>query len=329
MSWGAAALTSLLVILARPSTWVAALAGFLVRGGLVLFILPIVILPTPVGLANIVAPTLTSFVFGGVSPSFVALVGAISGAVLAWLVIGGLLAATLERWLIETVAGDEEFARSGAGPTGARAGIAWQILGARMIAFVPLAVALVWGAARVVDVTYRELTVPSDVVTPIVLRVVRAVPDALAAIVGTWVLGECLGALAARLIVLDDRSLDHALLGAAAYLLRHPLTVLATFVLPALAFALVATTTLLAAALTWESLRTVLVVARHGDELSVLLSLVLFVTVWAAGLVAAGLIVAWRSAIWTGEILRIPGTMGASGGGRTGDWKPPPLSGTL
>ena len=39
--------------------------------------------------------------------------------------------------------------------------VAWRILAVRVIALVPLAIALTWGAVRIVDATYRELTVPS------------------------------------------------------------------------------------------------------------------------------------------------------------------------
>ena len=60
---------SLLVTLARPSTWVLALAAFLLRGGLLVFVIPIVVIPTPAGLADVVGPLLISFVFGGVSPA--------------------------------------------------------------------------------------------------------------------------------------------------------------------------------------------------------------------------------------------------------------------
>ena len=49
---------SLAAVLGRPRWWLIALAGYLVRGGLLLFLVPIVVLPTPAGLANAVAPTL-------------------------------------------------------------------------------------------------------------------------------------------------------------------------------------------------------------------------------------------------------------------------------
>ena len=43
MSWGAGLAASLLVVLPRPATWIVALASFLVRGGILLFLAPIVV----------------------------------------------------------------------------------------------------------------------------------------------------------------------------------------------------------------------------------------------------------------------------------------------
>ena len=55
--WGTLG-ASLLAVLARPSTWAFGLLGFLVRGGWLLVVAPFVVVPTPIGLANIVAPVL-------------------------------------------------------------------------------------------------------------------------------------------------------------------------------------------------------------------------------------------------------------------------------
>ena len=79
VSRGAALSGALLVTLASPATWPLALAGFLLRGGLIVVALPILVLPTPVGLGNVLAPTLTAFVFGGVSVELVAVVVADRG----------------------------------------------------------------------------------------------------------------------------------------------------------------------------------------------------------------------------------------------------------
>ena len=77
MSRGAALSGALLVTLASPATWPLALAVFLLRGGLLVVALPILVLPTPVGLGNLLAPTLTAFVFGGISLQLVVMVGTI------------------------------------------------------------------------------------------------------------------------------------------------------------------------------------------------------------------------------------------------------------
>ena len=332
MSWRAAALTSFLVTLTRPATWVVALAGFLVRGGLVLFLIPIVALPTPVGLANLLAPTLTPFVFGGVSPFFVALIAAIGASVLAWLVGGGWVAAATERSLIATIATDDDVAsETGVRPDTVRTapGAAGRILAVRLTALIPLAIALVWGAARVVDVTYLELTAPSDSVTPVGLRILRSVPDAVAAIIGTWVVAETVGAIAARRVVLYRDGVPRALGAAAGLIVRRPITTLLSFTVPTLGILLVAFPAAIAAGIAWDRLRIALVGARPGDEVAIAVSLGLFLAVWTGGLAATGVVVSWRHAMWTIEVLRSRVPLIAPDLGATMDWNRAGRSGTL
>ena len=108
------------------------------------------------------------------------------------------------------VAGDEEVAVAAATPgSGGRrgvprpdGGVAARILVARLIAAVPLGVALALGSIRLVLVTYRELTAPLDVATPLAIRVLRGTPEVVVAVVVTWMLAEIVGALAARRIAL-------------------------------------------------------------------------------------------------------------------------------
>ncbi len=88
--------SGLLVTLATPATWPLALATFLLRGGIVLFVLPIVVLPTPVGIGNTFGPTLTALALGSV-PAEAILCGGLAVAFgLLWLIGGGWLAAALE-----------------------------------------------------------------------------------------------------------------------------------------------------------------------------------------------------------------------------------------
>jgi hypothetical protein len=332
VSWGAGLAASLLVVLPRPGTWIVALAAFLVRGGIIVFLIPIVVLPSPVGLANIFGPTITTFWLGGVSVGFAAVVTAIFAAFFIWLVVGGWVAAVTERDLIELVAADEELGAGGAIPhpsTARRRGRIWRIVLVRLAAHVPLAVALGYGSLRLVQAAYRELTLPSDVVTPIAWRIVVAAPDAVIAIVVAWALGEILGSLGARRLVLWGQSVDAAYVGAWADLLRRPLTTLATFAVPTLVLGLVVGPVLLAAGVVWDALRTGLSGADAGDALLVLLTMLTFVAIWTAGLLLAGLAAAWRSAAWTVETVRTRGTYGALEHRQTGDWNDPEPSGSL
>ena len=41
----------------RPALWIVALCGFLARGGIVLLVLPMIPLPSTVGMATFVGPT--------------------------------------------------------------------------------------------------------------------------------------------------------------------------------------------------------------------------------------------------------------------------------
>ena len=176
------------------------------RGGLLLVALPIVVLPTPVGLGNILAPTLTSVIFGGVSAGSSSWWPRSCWRGLAWVVAGGLLAAILEAEAARIVAATRSFAagtRVGSPRVSRRRRAeAGRIFVARLLAHLPLAVALAWGSARLVAVTYRELTNPFDVATPLVWRVLRASPEVVAAIALTWMLGQAVGAIAARRIAL-------------------------------------------------------------------------------------------------------------------------------
>lgn len=332
MSWGAAMLAALLIVLPRPGTWVVALAAFLVRGGLLLFLVPIVVLPSPVGLANLLGPSITAFWLGGLSLGLAAIVAAIFGAFLAWLLIGGWAAAVTERDLIELVAADDEVAGMAPTRTGSETrqrGRIWRIVLVRLACHIPLAVALGYGAVRLVEATYRELTLPGDVTTPIAWRVIAAVPEAVVGIAVAWSFGEALGSLAARRLVLWRQSVDAAYVGAWADLLRRPLSTAATFAAPAVVLALVVGPVVLAAGIIWEALRAELAGPTAEDVPIVVATILAFIAIWSAGLLVAGLLAAWRSAAWTVEGLRTRGTFGVVAGSRPGSFNGPEASGSV
>lgn len=343
MTVGATLVTSLLATLAHPATWMLALAGFLVRGGIVAFLVPILVLPTPVGLANLAGPTLVEFVFGGFSINLVVLLAIGIGAVISWIVFGGLLAAALEVECIRIVARDEDVTSGAA--TGDVAAVgpsdstrppahafdptrqALRVLAARMAMLFPLLATIAWASARTVAVTYEELTLPSDITIPIVWRIVAAVPDAIVVVVLVWLVGEIVGGLAARRIVLDGASIARGLSGAVTHAIRHPIRTLGLFGVPAAVLLLVLVPAAAAASVAWAGLRAAL---ADGDGLAAVVGLVVFVALWGGGLVLAGMVAAWRHAAWTVDsVRRGHRTFGGSAVGRQGDWIAGGGSGTL
>jgi len=325
MTAGATLVASLLLALARPRIWPLALATFLLRGGFLLVLAPIVVLPSAVALSNVLTPLLSTVVFHGFASIALPLLVVGLGA-LVWLCGGGLVAAAAESEQVRLIAADDE-----AWPKGRPARDlapaehpAWRVLTVRLLAHLPLLLALSWGAIRIVTVTYRELTVPSDVAVAIVLRVARGAPDAVAVVVGAWLVGETVGAIAARRVILLRERVPTALGRAAIRLVRHPLhgVVLATGPLVALLVVLLGVG--LAGSATWDALRAAL--SFGNDRLSVVALLVALVALFAGGLLLIGVISAWRAAVWTVELA---GTFGGAAYDPEGPWHAGNDSGTL
>lgn len=306
MTRGVALSGALLVTLATPATWPLALAVFLIRGGILLVALPIVELPTPVGLGNVVAPTLTSIAFGSVSVEVLIVSGAAVVGVSVWLIAGGWLAAALEAEGTRIVALDEEVVALHARPVPPTTGrTAARILAARLIANVPLGIVLAWGSVRLVVSAYHELTSPLDVSTPIVLRVLRGSPEVVIAIVLAWMIGEIVGAVAARRVVLAGAGVAGALRSALATCARHPLSVFARFWVPTLGLVIVLVPSAVAAGSAWGAVDSVL--GEPADPIRILVAVLLLVLLWIVGLLLASVVCAWRAAVWTvAEVDREP-----------------------
>ena len=164
MTRGGTLLAALLVTLARPATWPLALAAFLIRGGILMILLPIVVLPTTVGLGTVFGPFLLTVAFGSIPIEVILAIAGVGIGALIWLVGGGWFAAGLEAAGAWVVAGDEEVA----GPAGRvpangpktserprtsqlpppDGGVASRILVARLLSTVPLGVVLALGSIR-------------------------------------------------------------------------------------------------------------------------------------------------------------------------------------
>lgn len=326
MTLGATLVASLLVTLARPATWALALAMFLVRGGFVLVLAPIVVLPTAVELGNLLAPVLTTLLFRGVTP-LMALLQVVGGAAFViWLLGGGLVAAAAETEVVRRVAADDEVRLPGG-----RSGLALaahptrRVLLVRLAAYLPLLlVALPLSSYRFVLVGYDELTSPSVGGLPLAIRIALGAPDAVALLVVTWLLGEMVGALAARRVVLAEDGARRALGWAIDRLARRPMRNLALSVVPFVPLAVVLVIVGTAGSATWDALRAALSIG--GDRLLALLLLVILVALFAGGLLLIGVASAFRAAVWTVDVA---GTFGATVHDPEGPWNGAVDSGTL
>ena len=336
-------LAALLAALSRPSWWLLALTGFLVRGGVLLFALAIVMFPSPLVLANALEPVIVPVALGQVDVMTLAPLLLTAGVVVAWLVAGGWVGAATEVALIRAaraaMVDDGLPARADIGPG---RWVVTRVAMARLLTHIPTAVALAFGSIRVGSVAYVELTSPVDVATPLIVRVLAGASGPIAAIVIVWLFAEIVGGLAARRIVLDDASLGGALRGAVGTIVRRPLGTLLPATGTAVVLAIDLAALLAVVAFAWAEVRDRLL-DTSTDAPMLLVALVAFVATWIGALAVTGLIDAWRGAAMSFEAEREAvahllgrhsapdhsGTFGASPGRRPGDWSAGDRGGSL
>jgi hypothetical protein len=190
----------------------------------------------------------------------------------------------------------------------------------------PFVVAIVWGAIPAYAAAYAELLTPFEVVTPLALRIIAAVPGVVALVVATWLLGEAAGGLAVRELVLGGRSILASVAHGWLAIVRRPVATVATLAVGTLIVGIAILPGLVAAGTAWHRLRAVLYEGRIED---VPLPLLAFVGLWLGGLVLAAVSTA---AIWTAEWQRRRspvGTIGGDDGTDRGGWPTRDRSGTL
>lgn len=300
----AVTVAALLAVLGRPAWWVLAIAGFLVRGGILAFLVAVVSLPSPLALSNVLGPVVLPVALGRVSAETVVVLGLAVGFVVSWLVVGGWFAAATEVSLIREAHGA---ARDEGLPTGPdRPRGRWLVTrsaAVHLLAHLPTLAAAAFATIEAIGVAYRELTNPSDA-GPIALRVVvgTAVPIVIA--VGLWLLGEIVGGFAARRVVLGDASVGRALVGAVDDVIGRPgggliMPVTTSAILIVDLAAVLAIVTVV-----WTEVRDRL--ARPLDDpLATALTVATLGAAWTLALVVTGLIAAWRSVALTFERDRV------------------------
>jgi hypothetical protein len=312
--WLAGTMAATVQVFERPSTWAVALAGFLARGGIVVLLVPIVPLPSPVGLANLVGPTAATP--SGPSPEATGMLVAVTVVLLAWLVVGSAVGALSDAFLTESFGqgggrggeqrGDQgggQYGHQGGGRVPLTPGLIGRLVGVRLAALVPLALAIAVAARPIVEATYRQLISPYDLALPLVSRVAREVAPAIGLVVGAWLLAEIVAGLAVRMIVLRNDSGVAALGHAVGHLVRRPATSLATSVIGLAGLGLAIGPPMIAASAVWSLLQASVAEGR-GAGPTVILGLLL-VAIWTGGVILCGVASAWRGLLWTAEVARL------------------------
>lgn len=310
---GASLTSSFLLALAKPRWWLLALASFLVRGGILAMVLPIVTLPTPSGVTNAFGPAVTGLALGGAGADLIALIAVLVAGATAALIAGSVLGAWLEATLVGEVLEDvaaESGAEVGAGAVGSAEVVArraratpapaWRGAAVRLIAHVPLVLALIWGVPAVIEAGYAELILPRELITPLALRIAGRVPEAVALIVIAWLVGEVVGGLALRRLVRGD-SVAGALGGALGSVARRPFSAIGMLIGTQIAVLALALPALVGSGAGWDRVRILLGdgIATTGDQLGLIVALMAFVGLWLGGYLLVGLGTAVRAVAWT------------------------------
>jgi hypothetical protein len=278
----------------RPALWLVALCGFLARGGIVLLILPMVPLPSTVGMATFVGPT--SVTAAGLTPDSVARVAFLVALVVGWFVVGNVLGALTDRAIVTAAAPTDRVPEQ----TGAR--LVLRIVALRLVALLPFIAVVAITARSVGELVYQELILPSDITSPIVLRVVHGARGQVAAIVLAWVAGEVLGGIAVRLAILEGRSVRRAILGSVVFVVRRPLTSLGATVAGLALLVVAMAPSLVAIGVAWAMLGTA--VSGPLDAPAVVGATILVVVAWTSSAVLAAIAAAWRGTLWTIAVAR-------------------------
>lgn len=309
VSWRRAARAAAARAVAAPRLWAYALVAFLARGGLAVLAFPIVVLPTFVGLANLVGPASVSA--AGPGHRLVAIIVAGTSAVTALFVAGTIVAAAAEtalhRATVEPApAGRDPDVRAGVlwapgEAAGTRAGIA-RIAALRLILLVPVAAAVAVAVPSWVAVAYRELTLPTDVAAPLLVRVLEGAPAVSALVAIAWLAAEVVGGFAARRAVLLDAPVPRALAAGLVDPLRFPVGTMLTVAAGLVTSLLVLAPAAWAVATAWDAARRALV--DDAGATAALTTTVLLAAAWLGALLVAAIAAAWRATLMTAELLR-------------------------
>jgi hypothetical protein len=311
--WRADLGSALAFVVSHPETWLLGMLGFALRGGIVLLVAPLIVLPTQVEARQALGANIGSTGLTDGFGSLVAGAALVSGLVLLAVlyVLARVEIAGFSRLVSDPASAEQRGWRSswqlGRAERGALTARVFIVQSAGAAALLLAAVPLVF-AAR--DATFAEVLAPTSASSIFTRVAAHLAAEVIMLIVAIGIVELITSALSRALLRdaygLDGRRRSHgataqALTGAARDLLGHPVRTVAYNVLRwcLLAAALIGATWLLG--FVWQATRAIFLSGSAAGEphglATYFVAAVLLAAAFAIGLVTCGVVAAFRSAL--------------------------------
>lgn len=268
--------------------WLLGTLSFCLRGGALLLLAPVLVLPTQVEVRLALGSNLGS---SGLTPSFWALVGVatLASALLALAVLYGL--ARIEARAFSALTGEAR----------ARPGLIRRLFIVEAFTLLALLLAAAPLAASVGQATLDEILRPSGTGS-IYVRVLSHVMPVLAATIAVVPVIDTISAFTARELMLG-RPLRQSLRAALGRLVMAPVQSVGAALVAWLSLGLIVLTVGWALTVAWQATRAAFLAATSVSDLLArpdwLVVAILLAAVFVSGLALCGFIAAFRAALWT------------------------------
>jgi len=312
--------TAAQAVAGSPRLWLLGIVAFAVRGGLVLLTLPILTIPSPVLLSILFRDEIGT---AGPTPELQATAVALAIATALGVLVAIMVSAWCDLLAFEAVTRDDATLdlRLGRPPRpfgAARTSVLLWLAAIQAAAVLPLLLLVMVMVGRLEGAVTSEVQSPSDLSTPLILRVVvdmggfLVVGLVLVAILEVLVSLASRRLLAARAGLLPDgpgeRTESRLAIAGALRLVRRPVRELGMALVSWGVAMVTAVTAAASVTLAWAATRPGLqALALSGDTgrlATAPVALALLCAIWLAVLCLCGLATALRTAMWTMDALR-------------------------
>ena len=320
LGWRDGLASAVSIVTGQPKLWLLGMIGFSLRGGILLLLLPIIVLPTQVEVRLLLGHYLGS---SGFTQSFFGLL-VVLAAFAALLTVGALLIlARIELSSFERVIADPEIAaRTAYKPvhmeTDARRRLYVRLFAVQLLTLVALIACAVPVASSVIQASYAEVTLPTSA-APIYERVLGTVGELLFFFLIALIVIEMISSLTSRELLVRafgwrERAssrrlwLIPAIAAAVTYPFRSPFRSLGTSVVAWTLSAAVVISSVWVLSVAWAAVRGAFLTSVSFSDVSedagMLLAALGLSTVFVLAICLTGFASALRAALWSVDRLR-------------------------